>query len=127
MTNPEWIVKYLDKDIPDSVEFESIFPSRDRIEHLTLLWDTNSYHLNVAERFFIVNGGRRLRPQILEEWGVCRLLAVRRWTRELSMTGDQVRADSARYLLGFVGSDESEQLFVHVAEDGASWAWEKKR
>lgn len=123
--SPEWIVWIGDDPKPVSLQFEELFPVKDQIKKVVLLWDTNSYVIDVVNKSFIINGGRLFQPVGLQDMENAVLEYAARHTRQLSMTADSESSESISYLAGVKGTIENEerQLLIHVSSDGRSWSW----
>lgn len=124
----EWIVT--DAYGTKKVLFKDIFPNRDNIESIMMLWDTNSYYINVKNKYFLINGGRRVQPIALLEMEDLKPLAVHRHRKELSTnTMDVTGNESSLFLVGVTGiiKDEVRDLFLYISQDGSMWSWGTKR
>jgi len=63
--DPEWFITTVSRKDPEKVLFKDIFKQRNEILSMMILWDYNSYYVNILDRYFIINGGRRLQPTVL--------------------------------------------------------------
>lgn len=131
----EFIVTTRDKTVPIPLKFEDIYPIRQEIISMSLLWDTNCYHVNVPRRYFIINGGRRVR---IKEFAGCRdveILYCRRHTKNLEFGvpggngGIKETSHEVSYILGFHGAvnGENRQIMLHISPDGTEWYWRDSR
>jgi hypothetical protein len=127
---PEFIVKVEGEPTPRPIAFEDIFEIKDKLQSLTLLWDTNCYHVNRSRRYVCVNGGRKIG---LKYFKGCRDLGIfyrRRNSVEITfntipntaMQGERM----IRYLLGFEGTVDGQErlVFLNISEDGRHWIWQ---
>lgn len=121
---PEYIISTVDQGSPRIVPFSELYAQRRDITAMTLLWDHNSYHVNVVDRYFIINGGRKLHFEDL--FPVPMILYSRRNRFEVS-DGEGAKDPMVTYLLGLQSQDEKKQLFLHISGDGQAWAWDNAR
>lgn len=117
---PEFIIATIDQPEPRGVQFSELYNLQKSITHLTLLWDYHSYHVNLVDKVFIINGGRKL--QVEQFPGPVRLVYARRNT--MMMTGGNPKP-LITYLLGM--EDDNNQLLLHVSDTGGTWAWKNHR
>ena len=123
---PEIIISTKSQPTPAVVPFSALFSQRESITQMTLLWDYNSYHVNLSDKYFIVNGGRKLFFEDNIE-GEIRLLYARRNRMSVSIGSPGADCDKfvSAYLLG-VESDKK-KLFLIISDDGAEWGWKDNR
>jgi len=131
MGEPEFIIRIKSEPSPRPIRFEDIFPIKDELQSLTLLWDTNSYMVNRDKRFIIINGGRKI---AFGEYKECRDLKIfyrRRVSQDIGVGNNIIKEKAKRvsYLLGFVGTvkDETKYVFLHISTDGTQWVWKDER
>lgn len=134
--DPEFIVKIDGEPTPRPVEFEELFDLQPNMVSLTLLWDFNSYHINVRRRYFLINGGRKI---AVKQFKGCRDLRIfyRRRHQQDIVFGAIPHGDNAgkslghrvTYLLGFIGTvnDEEKVMYLHIDTDGSQWMWKNER
>lgn len=131
----EFIVTTRDRAVPTPIKFENIYSIRKDITSMSLLWDLNCYHVNVPRRYFIINGGRRVRIQQFAKCPDAELLYCKRHTKELEFgTSDgngqgKEKKHEISYILGFHGTVEGkdQEIMIHVSPNGAEWYWKDKR
>lgn len=129
ITDPEWIIETEDNRSPHSVQLPEIFAQKDLVRSVVLLWDTNSYYVNVEEGYFIINGGRRLQPTGVAMMEDRRICYARRNSRSFAVGQPDQAQDSVSYLVGVEGRIEGEerQLLLQISSDGRLWVWKDKR
>lgn len=126
--SPEIIICTIDQPNPSVVPFSELYGQKEKITQMVFLWDYNSYLVNLPEKYFIVNGGRKLFFGDNIE-GEIRILYARRNRMSVSVNQDVVEQESnsqtTSYLLGVESSDK--QLLLIISEDGGAWAWKNKK
>ncbi len=125
---PEFIIRIKGEPTPRPVEFGELFALRDKLQSLTLLWDCNSYHVNVSEgkRHFLINGGRRLKMPAYKKCTDLKVFYRKRNQQDITFGVTSKKGDyRAFYLLGFEGTvdGEAKLTFLQVSEDGTQWVW----
>lgn len=134
ISEPVWVITTYTDATQKAVEFSQLFAVRFDIKTALLLWDTNSYYINVEGRYFIINGGRKI--AVNNEFGdSVNFLYARRVQQSVSLftSKGKITKPEVAYLLGLQGAwegparYENNELFVHVSEDGKSWKWGNKR
>lgn len=127
--SPEWIVWIGDDPKPVSLQFEELYPVKDQIKKAVLLWDTNSYVIDVVNKTFIVNGGRPIQPPGLHSLQNAEIEYAARHTRQLSMTSDSESSERISFLVGVKGTIQGEErsLLLHISDDGSMWQWKDTR
>lgn len=126
----EWIISNHDKPEPHVVDFEEIYDLRDQINSITLLWDTNSYHVDLVRKEIIINGGRRICIKGFERMGDLTAIAVKRHTKRISFNGDEGDpGEMVSYLIGWEKDVEGEkkEIMLHISPDGREWCWRDHR
>ncbi|MBW1995094.1 MAG: hypothetical protein JRI77_11700, partial [Deltaproteobacteria bacterium] len=122
-----------DEPKPHAVGFGEIYRLKPRITSLTVLWDTNSYHVDVSRRHFVINGGRRISMQeIFKDAENVEPIAVRRHTKYLTINNDQNakhEEEAVTFLVGLEGmvKGEKREILVHISPGGTMWMWKNKR
>lgn len=113
---------------PRVVSFEAASKMRSQIVTSTLMWTTNSYHVNVERREFIINGGRVIHFPEWKDVEDVKALIVRRHRQEVSTTSEEL-GHSVSYLLGLEGREggEKKEVMLHISPDGREWYWRNKR
>lgn len=109
---------------PRVVRFSDLFSLRDDIRSMMYLWNTNNYYVDVIDRIFIINGGRKLG---FTDFGPCRVLYRRRNQRTFAL--NNVNSEPEKTTLWLMGLEEigtERKLFLIISEDGHNWSWENK-
>lgn len=124
---PEIIIRNKKEPTPRPVRFEELSSLVDGLQSITLLWNCNSYLVNVDRRCFIINGGRRIGVNpIFKDCRDLKLFYRRRTQMDLTVGSDN-GGDNRRvsYLLGFSGvvNGEEKFMFIQVTDDGSQWVW----
>jgi len=133
--NPvEFVVTTRGEITPKVIPFENLFVLKPNIIAMTLLWNVNSYHVNIEQRLFILNGGRRIHINGFEDAENIRILYVRRNNLKMSVNSDgngqpKEEKHEVSYLLGWEGEikGETKQLMIHISPDGCNWYWREHR
>lgn len=125
----EFIVKLKNEDTPKTLPFKELFQNRSNMESMQLLWDCSSYYVNVEERYFIINGGRRVQPDNLVMMESPMVLYTRRNKQEVGMDGVEVGDRVITYLLGAEGIVDGihKEILLEIEETGILWRWRKHR
>ncbi len=123
----DWIIS--EDETLKKVQFNYIFPNKEHIDSITMLFDTNSYIINVRQRFFIINGGRRIQPKPVMLMDEVWPLAVKRRRKTVTLNGEESGDESLSYLLGIEGilNGEKREVLIQISQDGSLWAWKSKR
>lgn len=128
---PEIIVTTENNPEPYEVQFSDIYNIKDKIKSMLLLWDTNSYYVNIDVGYFIINGGRRVQPVILQMMTDKTIEYAKRNRMDVTLDGDDLEQGEIQssYLLGVTGkyNGENKTILVHVSPDGSLWGWKDKR
>jgi len=128
---PVWIGTKYDGTIAE-IPFKELLHTCDKLKQLALIWDCNSYLINIEDRYFVVNGGRRL--AIRDDLRDIKLIYRRRKRAVLKMneigrTPDQDRKPETFYLLGISGkngSDIPQHILLQISECGQFFIWQDK-
>lgn len=131
----EFIITTRDKGVPTPIKFEDIYSIRKEITSMSLLWDMNCYHVNVPRRFFIINGGRRVRISQFAKCSDVELLYCKRHTQTLKFGNPDEDGQGKKgsheisYILGFQGTidEKHQEILLHISPDGREWYWRDKR
>jgi len=129
---PEWIIATYDDPNNRKVEFSELLALKDKISSALLLWDYNSYYVNLSEQYFIINGGRRLQPTIFPKLDNSSFLYARRNKKTMPVgvaPGNEYLSHEITYLLGIEGTlnGEKKELLIQISSDGSLWKWIPKR
>ena len=129
----EFLVTTKSDKIPKVMQFEVIAGYKPEIETMTLLWNANSYHVNLPQRLFIINGGRRIHIQGWEDVESVNILYYKRHNREVSVNGDngspREGPNVVSYLRGWEGgvAEDAKQIMLHIGPNGKEWYWRDHR
>lgn len=128
----EFIVKLRTEEAPKNLPFKELFHNRPEMASMMLLWNNNSYYINVEDRYFLINGGRRIIPAVLVLMKNPIVLYARRNKQEVNMNMDKPSEMGDRtitYLLGAEGIVDgiSKEILLEVSENGLFWKWRNKR
>ena len=129
---PEWIITTYEDANPRKVDFLELLGLRDQISSALLLWNFNSYYINLSEAYFIINGGRKIQPTVFFNMTDRKFLYARRHRETLPVgvdLGNENRTHEVFYLLGVEGMLEGEkkELLLLISSDGTLWKWIPKR
>ena len=129
---PEWMITTYDNPEYRKVEFSELLALKDEINSAILLWNFNSYLINISEAYFIINGGRKLQPTVFFNMTDRKFLYARRHRETLPVgvdLGNENRTHEVFYLLGVEGMVEGEkkELLLFISSDGTLWKWIPKR
>jgi hypothetical protein len=122
---PIWVVEEKKKSFR-KVDFEWIYPNKQDLNSISLIFTYNSYRV-FADGSFSINGGPRIKVG-----GVVKnsqFMCVRRHTKSIPVGGGEEK-EEVSYLLGFLGDNakgEEAQIYVHVSPDGKEFKWTKER
>lgn len=109
---------------PRVVRFSDLFSLRDDIRSMMYLWNTNNYYVDVINRIFIINGGRKLG---FTDLGPCRVLYRRRNQRTFTLNnGNSGPEKTTLWLIGLEEIGTERKLFLIISEDGHNWSWKNK-
>jgi hypothetical protein len=128
---PEWIITTTDESLSRPVDFKELFGLKSTIVTAMLLWDTNSYYVNVSEGFFVINGGRTISvPKNIGSDPV--FLYTRRVSQAFSAFEGEVKSTKkdTTYLFGVESVSDSGtklEIFLTISQDGRFWRWGNKR
>jgi hypothetical protein len=127
----EWIITKQegDKVKAETVAFKDIFPQADKIISVMMLWNTNSYYVNAKDKYFIINGGRRIQPTGLLQFTDSKVVAIKRHRVDMPLNGEDSSRESTSFLLGINGilNEEKRELYLHISPDGSLWTWKANR
>jgi hypothetical protein len=127
----EWMItKEEDDGVRTSkVDFKDIFPQINKIVAVMMLWNANSYYVNAKERYFIINGGRRIQPTGLLQLEDPKPVAIKRHRVDMKLDSEELSGESISFLLGIEGilNTEKRGIYLHVSPDGTLWTWKDSR
>lgn len=118
------------------IDFKDIFNIKSDLRTMTLLWNTNSYHVNLVGRFFIVNGGRKINIGGFDTVKCIEIIYAKRHSMAVSFnTSDKngkgnIQKETITYLLGMQGKDikgTKREIMLHVSTNGDEHEWLDKR
>lgn len=127
---PEWIISTKTQVAPHVVEFKELFAIRKEILSMTLLWTFNCYHVDVRRGQFLINGGRRIRIDDMQQDIEILYARRNRTTIALNTVADNGGAvHEVSYLLGLQDTtcDEKREVMIHISPDGNEWYWRDRR
>jgi hypothetical protein len=130
---PEFFITTQDNPEVRPVPFVNLYAQRDFMTSMTLLWDCNSYHINIIDKYFIINGGRRI--PVTGKLDSIKVLYARRNNVELTVTGGKEVKRGISYLLGFEAVNDNNltegpvkhELMLHISSDGKVYTFRDKR
>jgi hypothetical protein len=85
---------------------------------MTILWDNNCYYVNINQKYFIINGGRKQLFQTSTNDKAV-IFYTRRNTQEIG----KEKSPRSSYLLG--ADYGSGKIYIHISDDGKYWTWNK--
>lgn len=119
MDNPhEILVAYKDDPEVRLISFSELHAVVDKISSLIFLWDTNSYCVNCVSRTFILNGGRVIHAEKLQD---CSILYRKRSKLEISISGEGSWSKTV-WIIGLQAAT-GDMTFIKISEDGKTWEW----
>ncbi|MHA2426512.1 MAG: hypothetical protein ACXADB_00530 [Candidatus Hermodarchaeia archaeon] len=126
MSDPHEIIVTIkdDPNQPRVVSFSDLFAIRDDITTMTHLWNTNCYYVNVLQKSFMINGGRRIRFN--SPFGDCALLYRRRTRKTIALDGNGKPITEIAWIMGIEDKETKEMAFLIISEDGRNWEWRNK-
>jgi len=129
---PDFIITTDDNAEAREIQFSDIFNLKNKITSIMLLWDYNSYYVNIEQGYFIINGGKRIQPTVATMMLHKKLEYARRNRMDIQMDGDDTLEESdirMSYLFGIEGivDNEHKSILLHISEDGFLWGWRDKR
>jgi len=101
------------------VMFSGLHAIIDQVSTMIFLWNTNSYVVNCESRTLIINGGRAIHADELQD---CTVLYRKRNRLDVSISGEESRFKTT-WLLGLQDSEMGASVFIKISEDGDSWEW----
>jgi len=133
--DPEYIITTSEKPESHLVDFGEVFKQRDHIKTITLLWNTNSYLVNVEKRFFLINGGRRMQVNNLVQSSKVLPFLIRRHQAKIGVGfadgdgGGEVSEHTLTHLLGLEAEvlGVRKEIMIHISTDGREWVWKDRR
>jgi len=121
---------------PIPIDFYDIKKIPDPVTAVILIWDHNSYVINVAEKFFVINGGRVVVPEFLKSIDKPKLSYCMRRRASVDLGGEVEEggvnlSDRAftSYLFGVDSEEGSSPWATHleISDDGKFWRFVGKR
>ncbi len=121
MKDPAFIIQLRDETTPREVRFQELYNLRHSIINMTIMWDFNSYFVNITDRYIIVNGGRRVKLSNLTIMEKPKLYYRRRHTSQISVANNRPVAKKTAYVLGAEGmvNGETIRAYILIEEDGS--------
>lgn len=107
------------------VDFSRLFEMREDIASMMYLWNTNCYYVNVQDRTFMINGGRKIQFSDLRK---CRVLYRRRNSVSYSLNpqGNGKPERRTSWILGVEEKGTKRMVMLIIGEDGSTWQWANK-
>lgn len=115
------------------ISFSEFFKIKDHVKAVSILWEYNSYFINVHEGIFIINGGKKVRPIYLDKMTDLKLEYARRNRMDVVLdTTEKIKTREIQivYLFGIKGKyyDGTEKMILlQISQDGSCWAWKDSR
>jgi hypothetical protein len=123
--NPTWVVEEKTGSFR-KVDFEWIYPNKQDLTSISLIFPYNSYRI-YNDTSFSINGGHRIKVgEVIKN---SQLMCIKRHTKSMPVGGGEEK-EEVSYLLGFLGDNakgEEAQIYVHVSPDGSEFKWAKER
>jgi hypothetical protein len=113
------------------VDFSELYSKKNQITSMLLMWDYNSYYVNITNKYFIINGGNRIRPTIMEtmEQPVLEYARRNRANIEINVESTKNGKVEISYLIGVTGlcDGTAKSILLHISETGDMWMWKEDR
>lgn len=113
------IVTTTEKATPQVVEFEQLYPIKDKITSIIFLWNTNSYYVNIEDNTFMINGGRKL---VFATFGEAHVLYRKRSAVSFAVGSPETSEKTITWIIG-LENEEGEKLFLKLQDNGKTWQW----
>lgn len=123
MNAPSWAIRTTGSPLFKTVVFKDILALKNQINAVSLVFDTNSYYVDVEDQHFVINGGRKLKIETQIVSSPKLFYCVER--RKDIGIGNNVLSQSFTYLLGYEGKDK--MMFMRIAPDGKTFRFETTR
>ena len=124
MSDPmEIVVSIKGNPCPRTVEFSELYALRDSLASIMVFWNSNSYYVDSVSKTFIINGGRKVRFNEMED---CRILYRRRTRAEMAVNSGEEKSREVIWIFGIESMTTGSTVFVEVSEDGKNWQWNTK-
>ena len=127
-TTPEIVVATKGHRVLQKTSFEEASQNKREIIVASLVWNTNSYFVDIDEQVFVINGGKKIR---FEEWLVNDpiLVLIRRHHLRLGMGDGEHPLKEVSYLLGYVGiaAGAERTMLMHISPDGSEFVFKTRR
>ena len=117
MQEPTWIITFKDEELPKVVSFKDLYAIRNNINSALLLWDYNSYRVDIKDKYFCVNGGKKI---YIQEMETPEFVYLRRNIRNIYENSTNSDTNTF-YILGM--QENSNTLVLNISSDGSNWAW----
>jgi len=119
----EIIVRVKTDPTPMVVTREELYPIREKLDSMMLLWNTASYYVDTKQKMFIVNGGRKLFMDF--EDGVKIVYRMRR-SVTYGLTSKEPPTHHEAWVMGLEGIKDGKpkQVFLVIEHGGETWGWE---
>jgi len=118
---------------PRRIAFQDLYAIKNEITSLQLLWDFNSYFINIPIGYFIINGGNRIRPMVVEGMEIPVIEYAKRNRVDMALNTiddpDKTNEIKISYLIGITGLCDgvSKSVLLHISDNGSVWSWRDSR
>lgn len=119
----EIVVSVEGNPTPKSVAFSDLYAMRESIKSVMVFWNTNSYYVDSMSKTFIINGGRKVRFNEMED---CRILYRRRTQAEMAVNSGDEASRKVIWIFGLESKKTGSTVFMEISEDGKDWKWNTK-
>lgn len=122
---PEILVTTSDNTAPHCVLFEELYPLKDQLQSITLLWNANCYLVNAVRNYVIINGGRRLQLSALQKCRDRKVIYRKRNMMQVSVVGKEPLTREITYIIGVSGvvANKPKLILLQISSDGTTWTW----
>ena len=127
---PDFLITTVSDNQLRPVSFKELYPLRDEITAMCMVWNYNSYMVDCERMGFIINGGRlRCLPR-LSEFGGRKVVYARRNTKTVAVEDLSTTNESVSYILGLsyvIIESVRRELVLHISADGAKYEFKLER
>lgn len=104
--------------------FEDVAITKEEVATCALIWNTNSYYIDVENQIFVVNGGKKIR---FDEYQVANAILV--FVRRHHVTLNGEKKEETSYFLGYEGEgkEKHEMMAMHISPDGSEFRFVQTR
>ena len=117
---PAFLVKTAINGVYAEHTFSELYNMRDQIITLTVMWDYNSYLIDLYERHIVINGGRALRMDLLTQMEDPKLYYRKRHMTNIGISDGKTKQDRLSYVVGAEGivAGKLRQIYMLIKGDG---------